>query len=80
MNSYKFIGVIRDTSDYTLSRGRIVGRNWDKSHKSSSLLFTVTSTNLFYPFHPLEQKWLKLVCNVNIVHGNLKSEKSQDYT
>jgi hypothetical protein len=22
---------------------------------------------------------LKLVCNVNIVHGNLKSENSQDY-
>jgi hypothetical protein len=32
------------------------------------LLFTVTSTN-----------GLKLVCNVNIVYGDLKSENSQDY-
>ncbi len=30
--------------------------------------------------HPsLEQKWLKLICNVNIVYANLKSDNSQDY-
>jgi hypothetical protein len=26
-----------------------------------------------------EQKWFKVVCNANIVYGNLKSENSQDY-
>jgi hypothetical protein len=43
--------------------------------KVSSLLFTVTCTTR-------EQKWfdMKLVCNVNIVYGNIKSENSQDYT
>jgi len=30
------------------------------------------------PFPPLSKSGLKLVCNVNIVYGNLKSEKSQD--
>ncbi len=49
-------------------RGRILGRNWDKSpwYSHSPLL-----TN-FSP--PLEQKWLKLVYNVNDIYGNLKSE------
>ncbi len=48
-----------------------------KSQEFSSLLFTVTSTNGFYS-PPLSSKsGLKLVCNVNIVHGNLKSENSQ---
>jgi hypothetical protein len=28
----------------------------------------------------LSKSGLKLVCNVNIVYGNLKSENSQDYT
>ncbi len=38
----------------------------------------ITSTNGFYS--PLLSKsGLKVVCNVNIVYGNLKSEKSQDY-
>jgi hypothetical protein len=27
----------------------------------------------------MSKSGLKLVCNVNIVHGNLKSESSQDY-
>ncbi len=55
------------------ARGRILGRNWDNSFKS------------FPPCHsqspppPLSKKSsLKLVCNVNIVNGNLKSENSQD--
>jgi hypothetical protein len=31
------------------------------------------------PHFPLRKSGLKLVCNVNIVYGNLKSENSQDY-
>jgi hypothetical protein len=44
-------------------------------------VFTVTSTNGFYSSLPplLSKSGLKLVCNVNIVYGNLKSENSQDY-
>jgi hypothetical protein len=44
----------------------------------SSMLFTVTS-NRFYPTPLLSKSGLKLVCNVNIVYGNLKSENFQDY-
>jgi hypothetical protein len=44
-----------------------------------SLLFTVTCTNGFYPLPHLNKSCLKLVCNVNIVYRNLKSEDSQDY-
>jgi hypothetical protein len=52
-----------------------------KSLEFSFLLFTVTSTNVFYsPLPPPQNKsGLKLVCNVNIVYGNLKSENSQYY-
>ncbi len=49
-----------------------------KVQEISSLLFTVT-TNKFYSPHPLSKSGLKLVCNVNIVNGNLKSVNSQDY-
>jgi hypothetical protein len=49
-----------------------------KSEEFSSLLFT--STNEFYPPPPLEKKCLKLVFNVNIVYGYLKSENFQDYS
>jgi hypothetical protein len=28
---------------------------------------------------PMSKSGLKLVCNINIVHGNLKSANSQDY-
>jgi hypothetical protein len=45
----------------------------------SPFLFTVTSTNRFYSSPPLSKSGLKLVCNVSIVYGNLKSENSQDY-
>jgi hypothetical protein len=39
---------------HLVSRGRIPGRNWDTSlNDFCSLLFTVTSTNGFYPLpHP----------------------------
>jgi hypothetical protein len=33
----------------------------------------------FTPPNSLSKSDLKLVCNVNIVYGNLKSENSQDY-
>jgi hypothetical protein len=52
-------------------RGQILGRNWDKSPKSFPPCYSQSPL--------LEQKWLKLVCNVNLVCGNLKSENSQDY-
>jgi hypothetical protein len=39
-----------------------------KSSELSSWLFTVTST---YGFTPPRKSGLKLVCNVNIVYGNL---------
>jgi hypothetical protein len=44
-------------------------------------LFTVASTNGFYPPPPPppSKSVLKLVCYVNIVYGNIKSESSQDF-
>ncbi len=63
---------------YLFSRVRILGRNWDKSKEFSSLLFTATSANGFYP--PTRAKCgLKLAWNVNNVYGDLNSENSQDY-
>jgi hypothetical protein len=59
------------------SRGRILGRNWDKS-----LFLPAIHSHLYYGFYsplPLSKSGLKLVCNVNIVYGNLKSENSQEY-
>ncbi len=53
--------------------------NTQKSSEFSSLLFTVTSNNWFYSLPSLSKSGLKLVCNVNIVHGNLKSQNSQDH-
>jgi hypothetical protein len=61
-------------------RGRFLGQNRTKVLKVFLyFLFTVTSTNGFYPPPPPSKSGLKLVCNVNIVHGNLKTENSQDY-
>jgi hypothetical protein len=51
----------------TVSRGRILERNWDKSLKS-----------FLHTPRPL-QKWFQTNCNGNIVYGNLKYEKFQDY-
>ncbi len=48
-----------------------------KSEEFSSLLFTVISSG-FYSLPPLSKSGLKLVCNVNIVYRNFKSENSQE--
>jgi hypothetical protein len=45
----------------------------EKSLKSFTPCYSVTSTN------GLRKSGLKLVCNVNIVYGNLKCANSQDY-
>ncbi len=60
----------------------VQGPTEDKCLKS--LLFTVYATPLLTDFippppHPPSKSGLKLVCNVNIVLGNLKSDNSQDY-
>jgi hypothetical protein len=59
----EFEGSIIDTKNET--RGRILGRNWDKGLEFSSLLLTITSTNGI--LLRLSESGLKLVCNVNIV-------------
>jgi hypothetical protein len=42
------------------------------------LLFTITTTNGFYSPLPSSKSGLKLVCNLNIVYRNLKSENSRN--
>ncbi len=68
-------------SKQSIPEGRILGRNWDKSLKNfhpcysqSPLLREITP-----PPPPRNKNGLKLVWNVNIVYGYLKSENSQDY-
>ncbi len=56
-------------------RGRTLGCNWDKGLKSFPPCYT--QSPLLPP--PLSKSGLKLNCNENIVYGNLKSEKSQDF-
>jgi hypothetical protein len=53
------------------NRARILGRNWVKSLKSLPPCYFI-----LFPL-PLSNSGLKLVCNVNIVHRNLKSENSK---
>jgi hypothetical protein len=57
-------------------------RSWDKNLVSFPPCYSqspLSSTNGFYPPPPSpSQSWLKLVCKVNIVYGNLKSEHSQE--
>jgi hypothetical protein len=57
-------------------RGRILGRNWEKSLRSfpHSHLYK----QILLP-PPPSKSGVKLVCNIKIVYGNLKSENSQDY-
>ncbi len=47
-------------------RGRILGRNWDKSLRAFLLVI------LLLPPPPLTKSGMELVCNVNMVYGNLK--------
>ncbi len=66
-----------------LTRGRILGCNWDKRLKSFPPCYSESPLlmDLFLspPPLPLSKSGLKLVCIVNIVNGNFKSENSQDY-
>ncbi len=52
------------------------GLNWDKSFKKP-LCYSQSPLLTDPPPPPHEQSCLKLVCNVNIVYGNLKSENCQ---
>ncbi len=61
-------------------RGRILGRNGDKSLKSFPPCYSLSSLLTdFTPPSPWSKIGLKLVCKVNFVHENLKSENSQDF-
>ncbi len=60
-----------------LNRGRILGRNWDKSLKSFPPCYSQSPLLTdFTPHPPLSKSGLKLVCNINIVYRNLMSENS----
>ncbi len=62
------------------TRGPILKRNWDKSLLSFPPCYSQSSLlKDFTPSHPLSISGLKLVCNVNFVHKNPKSDHSQDY-
>jgi hypothetical protein len=61
-------------------KGHILGRNWDKSLKSFPPCYSQSPLLTAFTSHPpLRKSRLKLVCKVNIVYGNLKTENSQDY-
>jgi hypothetical protein len=57
--------------------GRSLGRSRDKSLKSFHLCYSQSPLLTVPP--PPRKSGLKLVCNVNIIYRNLKSENSQDY-
>ncbi len=62
---------------YLLSRGQILGRNWDKNLKSFPPCYSVQSHLYKWSLLPqplLSKSGLELVLNVNIVYGNLMSE------
>jgi hypothetical protein len=61
------------------ARGRILEHNWDKSLQSFPPCYSQSPLLTDFIPLPLSKSGLKLVCNVNIVCGNLKSENSQDY-
>ncbi len=62
------------------SRGRIPGRNWDKSLKSFPPCYSQSPPLTdFTPTSPLSKSGLKRVSNINIVYGNLISEDFLDY-
>ncbi len=61
----------------TLYRGRILRRSWDKSLESFPPCYSQSPLLTdFNPPPPPKKSELKLVCNVNIVYGNLKSSES----
>ncbi len=62
-------------------RDRILGRDWDKSLNSFPPCFSQSPLLQISPPSPppAPEQGLKLVCNVSIVYGNLKSENSKDY-
>ncbi len=50
-----------------------------KKIMSRSFLNSGTLIVITPPLPPLSKRGLTLVCNINIVYGNVKSENSQDY-
>ncbi len=63
-----------------LYRGQILGRYWDKNLESFPPCHSQSPLLTYYsPLPPLSKRGLTLVCNINIVYGNVKSENSQDY-
>jgi hypothetical protein len=54
-----------------ISRSQILGRNWEKVRRGFPLAIQTLP--------PLGKSGLKMICHVNIVYGNLKSDNSQDY-
>ncbi len=64
----------------SVQRGRILGRNWDKSLKSFPPCYSLSPLITDFTLPPLSKSGLKLVCNVNIVYGNFKSKDCQDYS
>ncbi len=65
------------TFTLVFSWGRVLWRNWDKSQ--TSIPHFDSQSLLLTDFTPPSKSGLKLVCNVNIVYGNIKYENSQDY-
>jgi hypothetical protein len=57
-------------------RGRILGHNWDRSLKSFPPCYSQSPLPTDFT---LPQSGLKLICNVNKVIANLKSENSKDF-
>ncbi len=57
------------------------GRNWDKKLESFPPCYLQSPLlhEFYSPPPPLSKSGLPLVCNVNIVYGNLMPENSQDY-
>jgi hypothetical protein len=51
-----------------------LGLNWDKSFRTFPPCYSQSPL-----INGFKKKWFELVCNVNIVYGNLNSESSQDY-
>jgi hypothetical protein len=59
--------------------GRILGSNWDKLLRVFLLAIHCHLYKRILSPPPLSKSGSKLVCIVNIVYDNLKSENSQDY-